>query len=758
MKPRALALETADAAAYRIAEHAKAHGLAQVSVVLHGGEPLLLGTAGMRELLAVLVARITPVARLDVRVHSNGVLLDERWCELFREYRVHVGISLDGDRSANDLHRRFANGRSSHPQVLRALALLRRSEYRLLYAGILCTVDLANDPVKVYRALVEQEPPAVDLLLPHATWERPPYRPAGQDAPYASWLMRVYRCWDDDGRRVSFRIFDSLLSGLRGGPSFTEALGTDPADLLVIDTDGAWEQPDSMKTAFDGAPTTGMNVFDHTVDQAAAHPAVASRQGGLDPLCATCQACPVVRVCGGGLYAHRFRRSAGDDGRPRGAGQGHGLAEFDNPSVYCHDLKSLIDLVSAAKRTRPRLVAVFRTPPDRAAVSAERTHRIPGRAFDLLAAGPGDIAGVRELANLRLSRTRMLVAAVATADSGPRDPALRSATEAGWALLRELDHDHRDSIQDIFAEPYVSAWAWRCLRPAPGADIDLDRAHLAGLAAAAALRADVAVDLQVPVRHGMVHVPTVGAVAAPPGSGTTCILSVRPGRGPSVLGGGRWRRVHRVTSMHFAGLAIEDLDPFRDCQGWPAAARLDPAASQRWRRGMASVGRHLAVAVPDYAQVLGYGLRAVVPLRPAVGGHRSATAREVFGGVAVALPGPHPRRGELSELVLHEFQHVKLYALLDMYQLLDPEYRGLLRVPWRTDPRPAEGALHGTYAFLALTHLRRGDGPSGRVEWLKYRAWVLAGIAELRGADGALTAAGLRFVDGMAGAAEGASA
>jgi len=51
-------------------------------------------------------------------------------------------------------------------------------------------------------------------------------------------------------RIVPIRLFDSVLSVARGGPSFSEAIGTDPVDLLVIETDGSWEQPDSMKAAY----------------------------------------------------------------------------------------------------------------------------------------------------------------------------------------------------------------------------------------------------------------------------------------------------------------------------------------------------------------------------------------------------------------------------------------------------------------------------------------------------------------------------
>src|SRR5712691_11462832 len=132
-RPPAISVATADLAARRIAEHAEAHHLPVVRVILHGWEPLLLGRRAMREVLSVLVSRITPVTRIDLHVHTNGVRLDEQWCELFNEYRVRVGVSLDGDRGSNDRHRRFRDGRSSYAQALGSLALLRQPGFRHLY-------------------------------------------------------------------------------------------------------------------------------------------------------------------------------------------------------------------------------------------------------------------------------------------------------------------------------------------------------------------------------------------------------------------------------------------------------------------------------------------------------------------------------------------------------------------------------------------------------------------------------------------------
>ena len=731
-KPRAISLATADLAARRIAQHASAHRLPAVHVILHGGEPLLLGRDAMRGVLTALTARITAETALDLRIHTNAVRLDEQWCELFDDYEVKVGVSLDGDRTANDRHRRFADGRGSHAQVLRALALLRQPRFRHLYAGILCTIDIANDPVAVYRALLAEQPPRLDLLLPHATWDTPPPRPAGSAHPYADWLLTIYRLWEQDGRPVPVRLFDSVLSAARGGPSWTEAIGLDPVDMLVIDTDGSWEQADSLKTAYDGAPRTGMNVQSHAADDAARHPGVATRRGGLAALCSACQACPVVRVCGGGMYAHRYRDGTG----------------FANPSVYCADLLELIPRIIAT----PAEVSVTSriTAPDAVpgAGSRQPLHELPPGALDRLAAGPGDAATVTALAQMRLSSTRALVAAAAQ-DGVParyRDPELAAAAAAGWAVLCDLDVSHPGAVAEVFSHPYTRVWAMRCLAPPAGADPQLDRAHLAGLAAAAAARAGVAAELPVPVRDGLASLPSLGAFPVVTGDRTVPV-AVSPGTTPAA-GGLGWQPVRRV-SVPGLQFAVDDLDPFRDCQQWPATGRLNAGEWDAWHGALAAAARGLVRAVPAYAQVLAAGLRLVVPLRDPPAGMNSATSRHAFGALALTLA---PGTGSIEEMLVHEFQHVKLFALTDFYELADSADTHRLLVPWREDPRPVEGVLHGTYAHLALVQLCRSRGAAGHADWLRYQAWV-TGACQALGETKALTEDGERFVAGMLAAA-----
>lgn len=53
-QPKAMSAEVISRTAERIAEHASLHGLQTVQVVLHGGEPLLAGTDGLRRIIESL--------------------------------------------------------------------------------------------------------------------------------------------------------------------------------------------------------------------------------------------------------------------------------------------------------------------------------------------------------------------------------------------------------------------------------------------------------------------------------------------------------------------------------------------------------------------------------------------------------------------------------------------------------------------------------------------------------------------------------
>lgn len=334
-QPRRMSVDIAEQTASRIGEHVRGHGITDIALILHGGEPLLAGQDLIWRLATATRKEAGPDVQVHVRVQTNAVGLDESYLQLFRELGVSVGVSLDGTAEAHDRHRRFASGRGSYSSVSAALSLLKQRHYKHLFGGLLCTIDLRNDPVETYEALMAFDPPRVDFLLPHGTWDAPPPGRIAdpRHTPYGDWLIAVFDHWYRTSGS-SVRLFEEIVRLIIGKRSSGEVVGLAPAQMVVIETDGSIEQVDTLKAAYHGAALTGLHVARDSLDSALILPGMVARQLGVMALASQCRACPIHRICGGGMYAHRYRSGTG----------------FANPSVYCPDLMRLIHHAQAVVR------------------------------------------------------------------------------------------------------------------------------------------------------------------------------------------------------------------------------------------------------------------------------------------------------------------------------------------------------------------------------------------------------------------------
>jgi uncharacterized protein len=323
-RPVVMSEEIYAAAASRIASHVTTHGLTEVVVVLHGGEPLLAGPIRLASIARTVRAAMPHGVTVKIGMQTNGVLLTERMLETLLENNIRVGVSLDGTAENNDAHRRSANGRGSYARVEAGLRLLSEGKYRDLYSGLLCTIDPATDPIATYEALLGFAPPAIDVLFPHANWATPGL---GEGTRIADWLITLFDRWAGASHlETRVRLFESIIRLLVGGQSRSEFVGLTPSVVAVVETDGDIEQTDALKSAYEGAAATGLSVLTDDFDAMLTHPGTVARQIGTLALSPECQPCDLRDFCGGGHYAHRYKPGSG----------------FQNRSVYCQDLYKLI--------------------------------------------------------------------------------------------------------------------------------------------------------------------------------------------------------------------------------------------------------------------------------------------------------------------------------------------------------------------------------------------------------------------------------
>ncbi|MEV6071261.1 HEXXH motif domain-containing protein [Nocardia sp. NPDC052001] len=371
------------------------------------------------------------------------------------------------------------------------------------------------------------------------------------------------------------------------------------------------------------------------------------------------------------------------------------------------------------------------------------THSLPEAQFIQLAAGFGDAESVRWLVRAQASVQRELLSAVG--GFGPHDDARFTAA---WNVLVGLDAAAPDAVARVLAHPYTRVWASALLENiSRGEFVAADVHHLEAVTASAAMLAGVDMRLSVPVRDGSAPLPMFGALHA-----TGERVWVDTGR--VELDEPVRTLTHRDMSV-----TLEDIDPYR---ALPYAGseieptgRLSEAEAARWQDAFTGAIDFIDTHLPAYLPGLREGLRTILPLRPDGPVDRSASARSAFGAVGIAARDLNAQ--SLAELLVHEFQHVKLGAMMDAFELYDrddiePRYHP----PCFSHPRPIEGLLHSTYAHLALTdfwEVRRAiasesGAAAAEQRHAEVRALTIEGVALLESA-GSLTPLGTTVLDAM---------
>ncbi|MEU4743394.1 HEXXH motif-containing putative peptide modification protein, partial [Actinosynnema sp. NPDC023658] len=240
-------------------------------------------------------------------------------------------------------------------------------------------------------------------------------------------------------------------------------------------------------------------------------------------------------------------------------------------------------------------------------------------------------------------------------------------------------------------------------------------------AAAAAVRAGVAVDLEFPPVE-VFSLPSLGVVVGPG-------LVYEPL--PEVDLGG-----FSVQVDLWAGGGVPD--------GLPVAASVD---LPWWRDALRGAWDVLVRDHPALAAEFSEVVSVLTPMPSSASGTSSATLADAFGCVFLS---PMRDAEALAVTLVHEAQHSKLVALTDLFPLVEPGRDAVFYAPWREDPRPAAGLLHGTYAHLGVAGFWRArPGPAAQAEYARWRSAALI-TAETLLASGELTPTGTRFVAEMA--------
>lgn len=303
----------------RISSHTETASIETLHVELHGGEPLLVGKRRFRSICESVVA----ASKVPVTFHlqTNGLLLDQGWIDLFVEFRIGFGLSLDGPPSLNDRNRIDHFGCGTGQRVIdRIRETSTHPMFSALFGGVLCVL---SSPLPHGGALVEwfvsNGIERFDFLMPDGNWVNFPADWSGA-AEYSVFWMQVYDAWSARGGDAPrIRTIENFVSALAGETPHIDALGGDLRSMLVIESDGSYGVSDVGRIC----PPLNVdihNVFENEFSDHSARQDILQYQ----ELCAECKQCSFLKPCGGGYLPHRYNG-----------------VNFDAPSIYCDVWKAM---------------------------------------------------------------------------------------------------------------------------------------------------------------------------------------------------------------------------------------------------------------------------------------------------------------------------------------------------------------------------------------------------------------------------------
>lgn len=305
--------------------------LDRLSVVLHGGEPLLFKKERADRLWTALREAVGRRVPLDLAVQTNGVLIDEEWIRLFAKHRVKVGVSIDGLKETHDRLRPDHQGRGSYDGAVRGLQLVRDAAAKGIVeddVGVLCVVHADGNSDRLLEHLVHE----LGIASPNLNFPR-----GGRNNVDA----RLWNQATESHRKIVRYWLNNLIFPkfhfVRGVADVFFALHSEKGAakrdrqvamrhyIATISSAGDLNVDDNLMGIDRSLSDTGLKIFGTSLKALIGSDIWKELNDAVDTPAAQCQQCDWYRSCRGGELFNRFSPAR----------------RFDDHSVLCETVQMI---------------------------------------------------------------------------------------------------------------------------------------------------------------------------------------------------------------------------------------------------------------------------------------------------------------------------------------------------------------------------------------------------------------------------------
>ena len=319
--------EVAESALRRIRDYCFANDIDEITITLHGGEPLLVKRPWYSWFLDTAASIFGSDVRVNFALQTNGILLTNEWIDFLIGNNIGFGISVDGPAEIHDRFRIDHKGRGTYAKTEAAITrCASRTEIDGKW-GILAVANPNYSSVEIFDHLRKLGVTKFDFLLPDHHHDNPPEWKAAELSRFYIDLFDHWYGQNDPAIRVRF--FESIIKAMLGQPTGIDALGVHPVSEVVIETDGGLEPLDVLRTCANGYTNQNLNVRTNSIEELRNTNVFRLGLYNQDDLPPACMDCPAYEICGGGYLPHRFSQES----------------QFKNKSIHCGTLLDLFQHV-----------------------------------------------------------------------------------------------------------------------------------------------------------------------------------------------------------------------------------------------------------------------------------------------------------------------------------------------------------------------------------------------------------------------------
>ncbi len=181
----------------------------KVNLIWHGGEPLTCGHNYLSELFELFTSSEIN-QYVNQCIQTNGTLIDNKWTEIFKKYRINVGTSIDGNEKQT-ASRKHKSGKPAYENIIHGIETLKQNNVSF---SVICVIskDTIGKAEEIYNHLISLKPSVVAFNIEENEGTNERELPNANDV--RMFWSSLYKAWSNNPV-VPVREFSFVLPRLK---------------------------------------------------------------------------------------------------------------------------------------------------------------------------------------------------------------------------------------------------------------------------------------------------------------------------------------------------------------------------------------------------------------------------------------------------------------------------------------------------------------------------------------------------------------